>query len=390
MEIIVFQDSYIRNLFILVIFILILLKVKKFNDIRFYKSYINICKNSIKYIYDEPKNNNSPFFSICMAVYNMEKYIDSAILSVLNQSFRNFEIVIVNDYSKDYSAQIIKKLQFDNHQIRLINHNKNLGIYKSRFDAIMNANGNYIIFLDPDDLLSNPKLLYDLYKYNEIYNIDIIEYTVIINEENKNKIYYPLSHRDNHFHNFNEQIIHHPYLSNILFFENNDYSDVFCRCIWNKMVRKDILYKTINFLGKAKKKFNFGEDTIINIINFQLAKNYSNLNIIGYMYNIREDSMSRSNKEKEFNLKIAYNLLFFYKLFYKYIKYFHKDLNYLYFDLRTFDYYFKYIELCNNTYSKKKSIIKFYSMILKQRNISIQFKKYVENFINNFNNCTFL
>ena len=356
------------------------------HNLTIYKCYINICKKAIK-LYDyKDKLRNSPYYSICIAVYNMEQYIEIALLSVLNQSFRDFEIIIINDYSLDNSEKIIKQLQFNNSQIKLINHKNNLGVYESRVDAIKNAKGNYIIFLDPDDLLSNQNLLKDLYQYNLIYNEDIIEFIVMVNEERNNRLYYPWSHRMNHFHDFNEKIINHPYLSDILFFENNKYSDVFCRCIWNKMVRKEVLYKTINFIGYEKKHFNLAEDTIINILNFQFANNYSNLNIIGYMYNIREESMSHSNKGKEVDIKMSYNILHFYKLFYKYVKHFNKDFNYLYFDLKAFDYYLDYIKKYNCSYSNKKPIIKFYKKIYREKNISREFRQYAKSFLYEFDN----
>ena len=182
-----------------------------------------MCKKEIK-LYDEnEKNNEKPFFSICIPVYNMEKYIKISLFSVINQSFRDFEIIIINDFSLDTSEEIIKQFQTKNSKIRLINHRENLGVYKSRVDAIKNSKGNYIIFLDPDDLFPNQNLLNDLYEYNIKYNEDMIEFTVILKEETYNKLYYPQGHRNNHFHNFKEKIIHHPELSNIFFFENYNY-----------------------------------------------------------------------------------------------------------------------------------------------------------------------
>ena len=377
----------VRHLCITIILFLFLFKTRNFVDIRIYKDYITMCKKSIKFYEENEKNNNQPFFSICIPVYNMEKYIEISLLSVLNQSFRDFEIVIVNDYSQDNSKKIIENFQSENSKIRLINHGNNLGVYKSRVDAIKNSKGNYIIFLDPDDIISNSNLLNLLNEYNYIYNEDIIEFTVIEYRENDNKLYFPSNHRSNHFHNFHQHIIYHPNLSNILFFENTKYSDVFCRCIWNKMIRKEILFKTINFLGSKayyKKHFDFAEDTIINILNFEFASNYSNLHLIGYMYNIREESMSHSNKGKDMNLKMTYNLFFFYILFHQYIKHFNKDLNYLYFDLKAFDYYLNYINQYNSSYSKKKPIIKFYKKLLKESNISNEFKTYIKTFLSSF------
>ena len=102
------------------------------------------------------------------------------------------------------------------------------------------------------------------------------------------------------------------------------------------------------------------------------------------MYNIREESMSHSNKGKEMKLKMTYNLFFYYKLFHQYIKHFNKDLNYLYFDLRAFDYYLYYINYYNSSNSKKKPIINFYKKLLKESNISDEFKNYTKTFLFNF------
>ena len=378
----------IGSLLIFLLIIFILFKIKNLPNINFYKEYINLCKKLLRLYPEEEEQNESPFFSICIPVYNMEKYINISIFTVLNQSFRDFEIVIINDFSLDNTENIIKNLQYNNPQIRLINHKENFGIYRSRVDAIKNSKGKFIIFLDPDDLFPNPDFLRDLYEYNLINNIDIIEYTVLMQNENRNRIYYSLDHRINHFHNFNEEIIYHDHLSNILFFENNHYSDVFCRCIWNKMVRKEVFNKTINFLGNRayeKDHFDFGEDTIINILNFEFASNYSNLNLVGYLYNFRDNSISHAKEGKEIQLKLGLSAFFFYKLFYKYVKYFNKDLNYLYFDIKAFDYYIDYIKQFSSNSNTKQSVIYFYKSLLKENNISFEFKEYAKQFIINFN-----
>ena len=102
----------------------------------------------------------------------------------MNQSFQDFEIVIVNDYSKDNTLKIINEIK--NIKIKIINHSKNLGLFASRVDCILNSSGKYIILMDPDDLLLNPFLLEYLYNYNLEYNLDIIEFTKICYLEKKN------------------------------------------------------------------------------------------------------------------------------------------------------------------------------------------------------------
>ena len=85
----------------------------------------------------------------------MEKYIESSLLSIINQSFKDFEIIIVNDNSNDNTQNIIRNIQNKDKRIKCINHSKNLGVFSSRADSILNASGKYILLMDPDDILLN-------------------------------------------------------------------------------------------------------------------------------------------------------------------------------------------------------------------------------------------
>jgi glycosyltransferase involved in cell wall biosynthesis len=67
----------------------------------------------------------------------MEKYLEKAILSLINQTFQNFEIIIVNDNSNDNTEKILKKLEKEFNKIKVISHHKNLGVYLSRIDAVL-------------------------------------------------------------------------------------------------------------------------------------------------------------------------------------------------------------------------------------------------------------
>jgi len=71
----------------------------------------------------------------------MENYIEKVVFSIINQSFQDFEIIIVNDNSNDNTESIIKKLILKDNRIKSINHSKNLGVYASRVDAILKSKG---------------------------------------------------------------------------------------------------------------------------------------------------------------------------------------------------------------------------------------------------------
>ena len=92
--------------------------------------------------------NDTPYISVCLAALNMKHYMEQNLLSIINQSFQDFEIVIVNDHSKDETENIIRNLQSSDSRIKLINHPENLGVYRSTIEAILNDKGEYSLLID--------------------------------------------------------------------------------------------------------------------------------------------------------------------------------------------------------------------------------------------------
>ena len=90
-------------------------------------------------------------FSIIISAYNIETYIERAIKSVLEQTFENYELIIVNDCSKDKTLEKIQN--FKDERIIIINNEKNVGLGAVRNIGIAKAQGEYIVHLDGDDAL---------------------------------------------------------------------------------------------------------------------------------------------------------------------------------------------------------------------------------------------
>ncbi len=88
--------------------------------------------------------------TVLMPVYNASLFLREAIESILNQTYKNFEFIIINDGSTDNSLQIIES--FTDSRIRLINNERNLGIIKTRNKGLQLAKGKYIANLDADDI----------------------------------------------------------------------------------------------------------------------------------------------------------------------------------------------------------------------------------------------
>ncbi len=99
--------------------------------------------------------NAKPLVSIIMPVYNSEKTVKKSIISVLNQTYDNWELIVINDGSKDNSIEILKR--FNDNRIFLVEQ-ENQGVVKARNNGMKSAKGEFIAFLDSDDIWVSNKL----------------------------------------------------------------------------------------------------------------------------------------------------------------------------------------------------------------------------------------
>ena len=93
-----------------------------------------------------------PKFSIIIPVYNVEKYIGKCLDSVMNQTYHDYEVIVVNDGTKDSSMNIV-----NNYDVKVINQ-KNQGLSAARNTGVKEAKGEYILFLDSDDSIEKDLL----------------------------------------------------------------------------------------------------------------------------------------------------------------------------------------------------------------------------------------
>lgn len=122
--------------------------------------------------------------SIIIPVYNKQKYLKKSIQSILDQTYDNFELIIVNDGSTDNSSEICHNFQKKDKRVRVIDIENN-GVSNARNVGISNANGEYIQFIDADDYTAN-NMLEDLVNIARMYNPDVIVNGIEkINEKNE-------------------------------------------------------------------------------------------------------------------------------------------------------------------------------------------------------------
>lgn len=120
--------------------------------------------------------------SIIVPVYNAEKVLHYCVDSILNQTYKDFELILVNDGSTDNSGEICDKYSLENDNVVVI-HTENGGVSKARNTGIENAIGDYICFIDSDDYVSDTFLEELVNKTRDGYNFVLTSYQWVNNYE---------------------------------------------------------------------------------------------------------------------------------------------------------------------------------------------------------------
>ena len=113
--------------------------------------------------------------SIVIPVYNVEKYVSQCLNSVVNQTEKDLEIIIVEDKSTDGSLGIIEEYAKKDKRIKLVKHTQNMGLSKTRKDGTLIASGEYVMHLDSDDYIEQ-NTCERLYQFIKAKSVDIVQF----------------------------------------------------------------------------------------------------------------------------------------------------------------------------------------------------------------------
>lgn len=226
--------------------------------------------------------------SVIVPIYNVEEYLDKCIQSLINQTYSNLEIILVNDGSTDNSLRICKK--YESYPNILICNKKNGGLSDARNFGLDKATGNYICFVDSDDYIEKDMIEY-LYNNLNNYKADISCCNIYMLYDNKISPKHPI---------YDNIICLSPSeaIKDTLHNSNIDYAS------WNKLYKKS-LFDEIRF-----PKGKIYEDMFI--MHELLHK--SKLIVYGseckYYYRQRENSITKSIfTSKKFDLLDAYDVI---------------------------------------------------------------------------------
>ena len=263
------------------------IKVSK-NYLKSIGEYINLIKRKkLKTVYYNYEIKN-PKISFIITVFNKDKYLDSLILSIQHQNIKEFEIIFIDDCSTDKSVNIINYFSKFDRRIKLIKNKNNRGALYSRSQGALKSKGEYIIFVDSDDIILKEGI-YNSYKYIKKNKLSMIQFNTIFQINDSLSLisrYYKY-----------EKIIKQPILSYIFYYnEKTKKARELNTALWDKLIKQEIVIKALNFIGEDfyKENIKIENDIILLFSLFRMADSYQYINETGYIY-IRNHNDSITN-----------------------------------------------------------------------------------------------
>ncbi|MBR2280848.1 MAG: glycosyltransferase family 2 protein [Ruminococcus sp.] len=245
--------------------------------------------------------------SIVVPVYNVEKYLNQCVDSILMQTYKDFEIILVDDGSTDSSGKICDEYAEENGNIKVI-HKQNEGLGLARNTGIEQTNGDYVTFLDSDDYWGSEKALSALMDSIEKNNADtcIGGYTrvtndgkVILSEAPDNYIYEGDMVKNGFF----------PRLMG----SSPEIKDSFRPSVWNAVYSMDIIKKE-KILFPSEREY-IAEDIVFDIDYYKYSERVCLVNSSDYYYRVTPGSLTQSYKPDRFE-----KVVFLYKEVFKRLK----------------------------------------------------------------------
>lgn len=238
--------------------------------------------------------------SVVVPVYNAENYIKKCIDSLVNQTYKDIEIIIVNDGSTDNSLEVIRK--FDDERIKII-HQQNSGVYLARKKGIETATGEYIMFVDSDDWIEITAIEI-LINYITMFDAEIVKFREI-GEPDKKKS--PLIIENNTT----------PYIVN-----SDKKTDLYKMLITTYKLNRltdEIVKKELIECERIDRRLNQGEDALVNYEIFTNAKKILIISDLLYHYNKNPNSTTNILELKKISQNIN-DVFYVYKRKVEYIK----------------------------------------------------------------------
>lgn len=252
----------------------------------------------------------NPKISIIIPIHNSEKYLKYFIKSIQDQTFKEIEIIYVDDFSTDKSIKLIEKFQKKDHRIILLKNKKNRGPFYSRNKGAIFARGDYLQFVDSDDFLVG-NILDKAYKIAKIKKVDIVQYSILRGINNALSFINERTHK---------QILYQPELSDQMYYGKGYLKQTNLYMI-NKLIKKEKFLEGLLSMGEdvLKESLYMQEDAMTLFCLLRAANSMIFIDDIGYYYMLGLNPKSLCVKEGDSNFanQILHDNFFELKLIFK-------------------------------------------------------------------------
>ena len=225
--------------------------------------------------------NFKPKLSIVIPVYNEENYIKDVLKSIQLQSLKEVEIIFIDDKSTDKSVKKIKNLKKEDPRIKLIKNEKNRGILYNRIYGGLQARGNYVTFIDADDLYANPQILEMGYNKCIENNLDILEFDYYGGRFDRKTLQF----RDvflfsNQNKNLYNKVYYQPEIKKRFFYQPST-EDILAGIVYNKIYSHREIERMADYMGKDfwNQHYIYMEDFIMV---YSIARTAERVMLLGY------------------------------------------------------------------------------------------------------------
>ena len=223
--------------------------------------------------------------SIIVPIYNSEKYLEKCLDSIICQTYRNLEIILINDGSTDSSPDICERYGKADERIIVI-HKENGGNTSARKAGLAVATGEYVGFVDSDDWIE-PVMYETLYRYFSDYNLDIISCGFFCEKEDEAE---DATEEDADFLDEGLHIIdNHDVFMQSVMEGNPKRSENICSFLWSKLVRRELIRRAQN---RIYDKIVFIEDRALLYTCYYDVRRLYILKTPLYHYRIRKNSLT--------------------------------------------------------------------------------------------------
>ena len=242
----------------------------------------------------------NPKIGVIIPMYNAEGYIENAICAIENQDFKDIEVIIIDDNSKDNSVKVVKQLIKRDPRISLYQNEETKGTLFSKSKGVSLSRAKYILVSDQDDLYTQEDAFSSMYYALEKNNLDILGFASLFSLTTN------LRNRPSLYIFQNTPIYHQPHISNrMYYFTANNTVKRLGDVIWNYIFRKDIFLKSINQIDDKimNTRMNCHEDFLLFFLLTRNANSIKNIRRIFYAHiywvNETKASIVFAKKEKE-------------------------------------------------------------------------------------------